>query len=72
VDKNQQELFKIILDEVLIGISEKELASLIDTFVEIYENKFGIKIEELEDDEPSEPELMHTKEATEYLKKFQL
>ena len=72
MDKNQQELFKIILDEVLAGISEKELASLIDTFVEIYENKFGIKIEELEDTEPEEPELMHTKEATEYLKKFTL
>jgi len=70
VDKNQQELFKIILDEVLVGISEKELASLIDTFVEIYENKFGTL--SLEDTEPEEPELMHTKEATEYLKKFTL
>jgi len=70
VDKNQQELFKIILDEVLAGISEKELASLIDTFVEIYENKFGTLT--LEDTEPEEQDLLHTKEATEYLKKFQL
>ena len=70
MDKNQHELFKIILDEVLVGISEKELASLIDTFVEIYENKFGTLT--LEDTEPEEQDLMHTKEATEYLKKFQL
>jgi len=70
VDKNQQELFKIILEEVLVGISEKEFASLIDTFVELYENKFGTL--SLEDIEPEEPELMHTKEATEYLKKFSL
>ena len=70
MDKNQHELFKIILDEVLAGISEKELASLIDTFVEIYENKFGTLT--LEDDEPDEPDLMHTKEASEYLKKFTL
>jgi len=70
VDKNQHELFKIILDEVLAGISEKELASLIDTFVEIYENKFGTLT--MEDTEPEEQDLMHTKEATEYLKKFQL
>jgi hypothetical protein len=70
VDKNQQELFKIILEEVLVGISEKEFASLIDTFVELYENKFGTLT--MEDTEPEELELMHTKEATEYLKKFQL
>lgn len=70
--KNHQELFKIILEEVLTDISEKEFASLIDTFVELYENKFGIKIEELEDNEPTEADLMHTKEATEYLKKFTL
>ena len=70
MDKNQQELFKIILEEVLVGISEKEFANLIDTFVELYENKFGTLT--LEDTEPEEEELMHTKEATEYLKKFQL
>jgi len=70
VDKNQQELFKIILEEVLVGISEKEFANLIDTFVELYENKFGTL--SLEDTEPEEQDLLHTKEATEYLKKFQL
>lgn len=68
MDKNQQEMFKIILEEVLKGISEKEFAEMIDTFVEIYEQKFGIL--SLEDIEPDEPELLHTKEATEYLKRF--
>jgi hypothetical protein len=58
----------MLLEEVLIGISEKELAGLIDTFVEIYENKFGMP--ELVDKEPDEPELLHTKEASEYLKRF--
>lgn len=72
MDKNQKELFKVILEEVLMGISEKEFAEMIDTFVELYENKFGINVAELEDPEPTEQELMHTKEATEYLKKFQL
>ena len=62
----------MILDEVLAGISEKELGDLIDTFVGIYEEKFGINIQELEDPEPTEYDMMHTKEATEYLKKFQL
>ena len=62
----------MILEEVLVGISEKELGNLIDTFVGIYEEKFGIRIDELEDTEPVEHELFHTKEATEYLKKFQL
>ena len=66
----QKELFKLILEEVLVGITEKEFANLIDTFVELYENKFGTLT--LEDTEPEEEELMHTKEATEYLKKFQL
>ena len=61
-------MFKIILEEVLKGISEKEFAEMIDTFVEIYEQKFGIL--SLEDIEPDEPELLHTKEATEYLKRF--
>jgi len=72
VDKKdqQKELFKLILEEVLVGITEKEFANLIDTFVELYENKFGTLT--LEDTEPEEEELMHTKEATEYLKKFQL
>ena len=60
----------MILEEVLVGISEKELGSLIDTFVGIYEEKFGINIAELEDSEPTEPELFHTKEASEYLKRF--
>ena len=72
MDKNQQELFKMILEEVLVNISEKEMASLIDTFVAIYEEKFGINVQELEDPEPTEYDLMHTREATEYLKKFQL
>lgn len=72
MDKNQQELFKMILEEVLINISEKELGDLIDTFVGIYQEKFGIMLAELEDIEPVEPELLHTKEATEYLKKFSL
>ena len=70
MDKNQHELFKIILDEVLVGISEKEFANLIDTFVEIYENKFGTL--SLEDTEPEEQDLLHTYEATDYLKKFRL
>lgn len=72
VDKNQQQLFKMILEEVLAGITEKEFADLIDTFVDLYETKFGSI--SLEDKEPStdEPELMHTKEASEYLRKFQL
>ena len=72
MDKNQQELFKMILEEVLVNISEKEMASLIDTFVAIYEEKFGINVQELEDPEPTEYDMMHTREATEYLKKFQL
>ena len=74
MDKNQQELFKIILEEVLAGISEKELGDLIDTFVGIYEAKFGA-IASLVDEftvEPEEQELLHTNEATEYLKKFKL
>lgn len=58
----------MILSEALANISEKELANLIDTFVELYENKFG-KIT-LEDTEPEEQDLMHTKDATDYLKKF--
>jgi len=70
VDKDQQELFKIILEEVLVGITEKEFASLIDTFVELYENKFGTL--SLEDIEPEEQDLLHTHEATDYLKKFRL
>lgn len=69
MDKNQQELFKMILDEVLAGVSEKELGDLIDTFVGIYEEKFGA-ISELIDEGTVEPELLHTNEATEYLKRF--
>ena len=68
MDEQQRQLFKMILTEALNGITEKELAALIDTFVELYENKFGTLT--LEDVEPDEPELLHTKEATEYLKKF--
>ena len=68
MDKNQQEMFRIILEEVLRGITEKEFAEMIDTFVELYEQKFGIL--SLEDIEPDEPELLHTREATEYLKRF--
>ena len=70
MDKNQQELFKTILEEVLAGISEKEFAEMIDTFVELYEHKFGTL--SIEDIEPEEPEMFHTREATEYLKKFKL
>lgn len=70
MDKNQHDLFKMILAEALAGITEEELAGLIDTFVELYENKFGSLT--LEDVEPDEPELYHTREATEYLKKFKL
>lgn len=64
----------MILEEVLAGITEKELGDLIDTFVGIYEEKFGA-IASLVDDLPTEPEeqeLLHTNEATEYLKKFKL
>jgi len=70
VDNNQKQLFKMILEEVLVGITEKEFADLIDTFVELYENKFGAL--EIEDPEPNEPEILHTREASEYLKKFKL
>lgn len=68
MDKNQQEMFRMILEEVLNDISEKEFAEMIDTFVEIYEQKFGTI--SLEDVESEEIELFHTKEATEYLKRF--
>ena len=68
MDKNQQEMFRLILEEVLTDISEKEFAEMIDTFVEIYERKFGTI--SLEDSETEETELLHTKEATEYLKRF--
>ena len=70
MDDNAKQLFKIILDEVLAGISEKELGEMIDTFVGIYEEKFGTITELVDKDD--EPELLHTKEATEYLKKFSL
>ena len=70
MDNNQKELFRQILLEVLTDISEKEFAELIDTFVELYEAKFGSLT--LEDIDPVEKELMHTKEATAYLKKFRL
>jgi hypothetical protein len=61
----------MILTEALAGITEKELAGLIDTFIELYEHKFGKLI--IEDPEPNtEKELMHTNEAIEYLKKFRL
>ena len=69
MDKNQHELFKIILEEVLVGISAEELGGLIDTFISIYETKFGV-ISELVDVEPEEQDLLHTNEATEYLKRF--
>lgn len=69
MDNNSKQLFKMILDEVLAGIGEKELGDLIDTFVGIYEEKFGA-ISELVDEGTEEPELMHTNEATEYLKRF--
>jgi hypothetical protein len=64
----------MILTEALAGISEQELAGLIDTFIELYEHKFGkLTIpKEMEDPEPFETEMMHTREATEYLKKFRL
>ncbi len=58
----------MILNEALTEISEQELAGLIDTFIELYEHKFGELT--LEDIEPDEPELLHTREATEYLKRF--
>ena len=68
MDKNQHEMFKIILEEVLNGISEQEFAGMIDTFIELYEAKFGVLT--IEDVEPEEPDLLHTREASEYLKKF--
>jgi hypothetical protein len=61
-------MFKIILEEVLNGISEQEFAGMIDTFIELYEAKFGVLT--IEDVEPEEPDLLHTREASEYLKKF--
>jgi hypothetical protein len=70
VDDQQRQLFKMILTEALAGITEQELAGLIDTFVELYENKFGMLT--MADTEPDEPDLMHTRDADEYLKKFRL
>lgn len=70
MDKNQQELFKIILEEVLVGITEKELGNLIDTFVGIYEEKFGIMPFEM--DTPETEDVLHVNDASDYLKKFRL
>lgn len=60
----------MILEEVLVGITAEELASLIATFMNIYEEKFGV-IPGTEEEAP-EKELMHTNEASDYLKKFRL
>lgn len=70
MDKNQHELFKMILEEVLVGISEKELGSLIDTFVGIYEEKFGIM--PFEEDTPETEDVLHVNDAVNYLQKFRL
>jgi hypothetical protein len=71
MNEEQKQLFRMILTEALTDITEKEFADLIDTFIALYESKFG-KIELVEDDSDEEPELLHTREANEYLKKFQL
>lgn len=60
----------MILEEVLVGISEKEFANLIDTFVELYENKFGILPFDV--DTPETEDVMHVNDAADYLKKFRL
>lgn len=72
MNDEQKQLFRMILTEALEGITEKELAGLIDTFIELYEHKFGKITLEIEEDTEVEPELLHTNEATEYLKKFKL
>jgi hypothetical protein len=71
MENNQKELFKLILTEVLEGISEKEFAELIDTFVELYEAKFGA-ISISDDDSDYEPDPANNNEASEYLKRFGL
>lgn len=70
MDKNQQELFKMILEEVLVSITEKEFAEMIDTFVEIYEHKFGILPFDV--DTPETEDVLHVNDASEYLQKFRL
>lgn len=67
----QKELFKAILEEVLNGISEEEFAGLIDTFIELYEQKFGELTIEVEDT-PEVDDVLHINDASTYLQKFRL
>lgn len=71
MNDQQKEFFKIVLQEVLNGISKEEFGDLIDTFIELYEVKFGKISIELED-EPESEDVLHVNDASDYLKKFRL
>lgn len=71
MNDDQKQLFKAILNEVLTDIKQEEFADLIDTFIEIYEQKFGELAIEMED-EPTVDDVIHVNEASELLKKFRL
>lgn len=69
MDDNQRAMFKMILEEVMEQVTEKELADIIDTFIDIYENKFGALEFEVEDS-PEIEDVLHVNDASEYLQKF--
>jgi thymidylate synthase len=69
MDDNQRAMFKMILEEVMQQVTEKELADIIDTFIDIYENKFGALQIEVEDT-PEMDDVLHVNDASEYLQKF--
>lgn len=71
MNDDQKQLFKSILNEVLTDISQEEFADMIDTFIEIYEAKFGELTIELED-EPTDDDVIHINDASELLKKYRL
>ena len=71
MNDQQKEFFKIVLQEVLNGISKEEFGDLIDTFIELYEVKFG-KISIELGDEPESEDVIHINDASDYLKKFRL
>jgi hypothetical protein len=70
VDDNQRAMFKMILEEVLSNVTEKELAEIIDSFIDIYENKFGVM--SIEEDIPEQEDVLHINDASAYLKKFRI
>jgi len=71
MNDDQKQLFKTILNEVLTDIKQEEFADLIDTFIEIYEYKFGALEIEFEDS-PEVDDVLHVNDASELLKKFRL